>query len=90
MTAAYESALTDLRLIDRDDSLTEDIAKVIVDLTATGEHHPLRIKERALHALGLPKPNNPQASEFTTTTAQADAKPPPSHWPLRCPIPGRD
>jgi hypothetical protein len=91
MAAAYEIALTDLRLIDRDDPLTEDIAKAIVDVTATGERDPLRIRERALHALGLAKPSNAQSSsELATTTAQADAKPPSSRWPARCPIPGRD
>ena len=53
MAAAYERALTDLQLIDRSDPLTELIAKSIVNVTATGERDPEKIKERALNALGL-------------------------------------
>ena len=53
MTAAYESALTDLELIDRKDPLTELIAKSIINITATGEREPERMKERALNALGV-------------------------------------
>ena len=53
MIAAYEGALTDLQLIDRNDPLTELIAKSIVNVTATGERDPERIKERALNALGV-------------------------------------
>jgi hypothetical protein len=53
MIAAYESALTDLQLIDREDPLTELIAKSIVNVTATGVRDPERIKERALNALGV-------------------------------------
>ena len=52
MTAAYESALTDLGFADREDPLTELIAKSIVNVTAT-ERDPERIKERALNALGV-------------------------------------
>ena len=53
MVAAYESALTDLQLIDRNDPLTELIAKSIVNVTATGELDSEKIKERALSALGV-------------------------------------
>ena len=53
MVAAYEGALADLRLTDRDDPLTELIAKSIVNVTATGERDPETIKERALNALGV-------------------------------------
>ena len=55
MTAAYEAALVDLRMIDRNDPLTELIAKSIVNVTATGERDPEIIKERALNALGVRK-----------------------------------
>jgi hypothetical protein len=55
MTAAYENALIDLSL-DRDDRLTELIAKSIVNVTATGERDPETIKERALNALGIRRP----------------------------------
>ena len=53
MTAAYEGALIDLRLSDRDDPITELIAKSIVNVTATGERDPIQIKERAINALGV-------------------------------------
>jgi hypothetical protein len=53
MTGAYESALVDLAISDRDDPITELIAKSIVNVTATGERNPVMIKERALNALGV-------------------------------------
>ena len=53
MTAAYEGALLDLRLNNRDDPITELIARTIVSVTATGERDPARIKERAINALGV-------------------------------------
>lgn len=56
MTGAYEGALIDLRLSDRDDPITELIAKSIVNVTATGERDPVRIKQRAINALGVRKP----------------------------------
>jgi hypothetical protein len=52
MAAAYEAALGNLNL-DREDPLTELIAKSIVNVTATGERDPETIKERALNALGI-------------------------------------
>jgi hypothetical protein len=55
MAAAYEDVLTDLKL-DRDDPLTELIAKSIVNVTATGERDPETIRERALNALGIRRP----------------------------------
>ena len=51
MTAAY--ALIDLCLPDRDDPITELIARSIVNVTATGERDPVRIKDRAINALGV-------------------------------------
>lgn len=56
MTAACEAALTDLGFADREDPLTELIAKSIVNVTATGERDPETIKERALNALGVRRP----------------------------------
>jgi hypothetical protein len=56
MTAAYEGALIDLFLSDRDGQITELIAKSIVNVTATGERDPVRIKERAINALGVRRP----------------------------------
>ncbi len=53
MVAAYEGALADLALTDRDDPITELIAKSIVNVAATGERDPENMKERALNALGI-------------------------------------
>ena len=56
MTAAYEGALIDLGVTNRDDPITELIAKSIVNVTATGARDPVLIKERAISALGMRKP----------------------------------
>jgi hypothetical protein len=53
MTAAYERALVDLELIDRNNPFTELVAKAIVNVTATGERDPEVIFERALNALSV-------------------------------------
>jgi hypothetical protein len=53
MIAAYESALTNLGMADRNDPVTELIAKSIINVTATGERDPQKIMERALQALGV-------------------------------------
>ncbi|HET7910789.1 MAG TPA: hypothetical protein VFL49_02055 [Pseudolabrys sp.] len=53
MSAAYESALIDLGITNRDDQITELIAKAIVNVVATGERDPGLIEERAINALGL-------------------------------------
>ena len=52
MTAAYEAALLDLGLLDRDDPITEIVASAIVGITSMGERDPTTIKDRALNALG--------------------------------------
>lgn len=52
MTAAYEAALLDLGLIDRDDPITEIVASAIVHITGRGERDPATIKIRALNAIG--------------------------------------
>ena len=55
MTAAYEAALIDLGIADRNDPLTELIARSIVNVTGTGERNPVLIKQRAINALGVRK-----------------------------------
>jgi hypothetical protein len=52
MSAAYERALLEINLIDRNDAVTEMIAASIVALAATGERDPQILMERALQALG--------------------------------------
>lgn len=53
MSAAYEATLVDLGIVERDDPITELIAKAIVNIVATGERDPKVIEQRALNALGL-------------------------------------
>jgi hypothetical protein len=48
--------LLDLRLANRDDPITELIAKAIVNVTATGERSPILVKERAINALAVRRP----------------------------------
>jgi hypothetical protein len=52
MTAAYEAALVDLGLVDRDDPITEIVAKAIVSITSMGERDPATVKDRALNVIG--------------------------------------
>jgi hypothetical protein len=56
MAAAYEAALTALRLVDRDDPITELIAKKIIEIARAGERDPPSICVRALKELGVPVP----------------------------------
>jgi hypothetical protein len=51
MTAAYELALIELALIDRNDPLTELVAKYIVEVAQTGEKDPKNICAVALSRL---------------------------------------
>jgi hypothetical protein len=48
---AYEFALVQLELKDRDDPLTESIAKFIIEIAQTGEKDPEMICARALSLL---------------------------------------
>jgi hypothetical protein len=57
MTAAYEHALRALRLADRQDPITELVAKKIIEVARLGESDPVRIQIRALEELGVtPQP----------------------------------
>ena len=53
MTETYEGALIDLGIVNREDPLTELIAKSIVNVTASGERDAIVVKERAVNALGI-------------------------------------
>ena len=53
MKAAYEAALIDVGVTDRDDPITDLIAKSIVNVIAIGERNPRQVMERALNALGV-------------------------------------
>jgi hypothetical protein len=54
MTAAYEAALEQLGLIDRNDPITEEVAKIVVEVAQTGEKYPDRICAAALQRLANP------------------------------------
>jgi hypothetical protein len=52
MGAAYERALVELGLKDRNDPLTEIIAKHIIEIAHTGERDPDLICDAALKRIG--------------------------------------
>jgi hypothetical protein len=53
MTDAYDLALIVLRLSDKDDPITELLAKSIAAVVATGERMPGKIASQAIDALGI-------------------------------------
>ena len=48
MARAYEGALSALRLTDRQDPVTEIVARKIVEIAETGERDIARLRDRAL------------------------------------------
>jgi hypothetical protein len=56
MTEAFDIALIVLRLSDRDDAITELLAKALAAVVATGEHKPGAIANEAIMALGISPP----------------------------------
>jgi hypothetical protein len=54
LEAAYEQALRTLCVKDRDDPLTEMIAKKIIKIAKTGIHDPIQIAARVIKELGVP------------------------------------
>jgi hypothetical protein len=54
LEAAYEQALRTLCVKERDDPLTEMIAKKIIKIAKTGIHDPTQIAARVIKELGLP------------------------------------
>jgi hypothetical protein len=55
MTAAYEDALRALQLADREDPITEVVAKSIIEVAQQGETDPVRLCQLALESIGTPK-----------------------------------
>ena len=51
MGVAYEQALKELRLVDRNDPLTETVAKYIIEIAQTGEKDSARICALAIKRL---------------------------------------
>ena len=56
MTEAFDIALIVLRLSDKDDQITELLAKSIAAVVATGERLPGEIANKAIAALGAGRP----------------------------------
>jgi hypothetical protein len=54
LTTAYEQTLTTLCLKDRNDPLTEMIAKTIIKIAQTGVKDPAQISARAIRELRVP------------------------------------
>ncbi len=48
MTTAFEAVCHSLQLADRDDPLTEIIARKVIEVARTGEHDPDRLRELVL------------------------------------------
>ena len=53
VSAAYESARSDLGLTDRKDLITDTLARKIIEVAHTGERDPDRIRQQALDRLGI-------------------------------------
>jgi hypothetical protein len=53
ITQAYEQALITLCVKDRDDPLTETIAKTIIKIAQTGVHEPAQLSALAIEQLGI-------------------------------------
>ena len=53
LAAAYEQTLLALRLTDRNDPITEMIAKKIIEIAQTGVKEPARISALAIEQLGI-------------------------------------
>lgn len=53
LTDAYERTLITLRVQDRNDPLTEFIAKKIIEIGQTGLKDPVQISAHAIEELGL-------------------------------------
>ena len=58
MTDAYDIALIVLRLNDKDDPITELLAKSIAGIVATGERKPGEIATKAIAAVGAKRPTS--------------------------------
>jgi hypothetical protein len=51
---AYEIALKELCLVDRNDPLTELVARKIIQISGTGTDDPAQLSAHAIKELGLP------------------------------------
>ena len=51
LVKAFEDALRELQLNDREDPVTLTVAKLIIELANQGERDPVRLRDRALESL---------------------------------------
>ena len=51
LPAAYEECIRRLRLVDREDPLTQVVAKKIIETARRGEHDPSRVCQQVLDSL---------------------------------------
>jgi hypothetical protein len=51
LVTAFEDALRELQLSDREDPVTLTVAKRIIELANEGERDPVRLRDRALESL---------------------------------------
>jgi len=51
LVKAFEDALRELQLNDREDPITLTVAKLIIELANQGERDPVRLRDRALESL---------------------------------------
>jgi len=49
LSAAFEDALRELRLVDRPDPAVALIARRIIDVAAAGERDPIRLRDAAIN-----------------------------------------
>jgi hypothetical protein len=76
MARAYEGALVALRLTDRQDPITEIVARKIVEIAETGERDHTRLRDRALEELrGNTAPSTP-VKALHGRTVEGEVKPP--------------
>jgi hypothetical protein len=52
MVTAFEDTLRELKLTDRDDPITELIARLIIDCAKDGERDPVKLRDCAMEGLG--------------------------------------
>lgn len=56
IAAAYERTLHALSLKDRNDPITEMIARKIIEIADAGSRYPAELSARAIKELGVPPP----------------------------------
>jgi hypothetical protein len=54
LATAYDMALRALHLVDRNDPLTEIVARKIIEVARSGERDPASLSQIAVKQLGIP------------------------------------